>query len=257
MELKVINQDGQLLVDSREVAEMVAKQHKDLLETIRGYIEHLISGKFRPTDFFILSNYQDSLNRTKPRYLITRKGCDMVANKMTGEKGVLFTATYVTRFEEMENQLKEGPKSEIELIAMIAQKMVEKERRDKERDEKLVAIEQGVNTLTTGLTAVPDHKKVVDTVNEYARYARLGHDEVYKHIYSIMKAQHGIDIPARVENERRKVNAAYFEKKGKLYAESTLKSKVNGIDVMVRLGVLDKFNRILIGLLAKAKGIPS
>lgn len=30
----------------------------------------------------------------------------MVANKMTGDKGILFTATYVTRFEEMENELK-------------------------------------------------------------------------------------------------------------------------------------------------------
>ena len=29
----------------------------------------------------------------------------MVANKLTGEKGVLFTAEYVTRFEEMEKQL--------------------------------------------------------------------------------------------------------------------------------------------------------
>lgn len=26
----------------------------------------------------------------------------MVANKLTGEKGILFTAEYVTRFEEME-----------------------------------------------------------------------------------------------------------------------------------------------------------
>lgn len=29
----------------------------------------------------------------------------MVANKMTGEKGVLFTAKYVTKFEEMEKEL--------------------------------------------------------------------------------------------------------------------------------------------------------
>ncbi len=45
--------------------------------------------------FFVKSTYQDNINRTKPCYLLTRKGCDMVANKMTGEKGILFTATYV------------------------------------------------------------------------------------------------------------------------------------------------------------------
>lgn len=32
----------------------------------------------------------------------------MVANKMTGEKGVLFTAAYVSKFEEMENKLRSG-----------------------------------------------------------------------------------------------------------------------------------------------------
>lgn len=31
----------------------------------------------------------------------------MVANKMTGEKGVLFTAAYVTKFEEMEQRLQQ------------------------------------------------------------------------------------------------------------------------------------------------------
>ena len=35
-------------------------------------------------------------------------GCDILANKSTGEKGVLFTARYVKRFHDMEN-----PKSQI------------------------------------------------------------------------------------------------------------------------------------------------
>src|SRR5690606_23636378 len=51
-----------------------------------------------------------------------RKGCDMVANKMTGEKGVLFTAAYVTKFEEMERQLMQ-PQSIEDLIIMQAQAM--------------------------------------------------------------------------------------------------------------------------------------
>jgi len=40
-----------------------------------------------------------------PCYLITKKGCDMIANKLTGRKGVLFTAAYVTAFEEMRSRL--------------------------------------------------------------------------------------------------------------------------------------------------------
>lgn len=108
-QLQVINRDGQLLVDSREVAEMIDVRHSDLLERIRGYVQHLTNGKFRPLDFFVSSTFKDAKGEYRPRYLLTKKGCEMVANKMTGEKGVLFTAAYVTKFEEMEKKLQQPP----------------------------------------------------------------------------------------------------------------------------------------------------
>lgn len=104
-ELTLIKTQSGWCVDSREVAEMTEVRHSDLLEKINGYFIYLLNGKFRPVDFFIKSSYVDSTGRTLPCYLLTRKGCDMVANKMTGEKGVLFTAAYVTKFEEMEKQI--------------------------------------------------------------------------------------------------------------------------------------------------------
>ncbi len=107
-ELVIIKHDEQLLVDSRDVAEMTGIRHGHLLEKIDGYVQILSNStepKFRLSDFFIEATYQDSTGRTLKCYLITKKGCDMVANKMTGEKGVLFTAAYVTKFEEMEAQI--------------------------------------------------------------------------------------------------------------------------------------------------------
>ena len=104
-QLKVISFEGQLVTDSRDVAEMVDQQHKELLRTIRNYIGILTSAGLRSLDFFISHTYQDAKKETRPCFLLTRKGCDMVANKMTGERGVLFTAAYVTRFEEMEKAL--------------------------------------------------------------------------------------------------------------------------------------------------------
>lgn len=118
-QLQIINKNGQLLVESREVAEMVGKRHSDLLRSIENYTYVLENAKLRSQDFFIETNYTtEGNNKTYKNYLLTRKGCDMVANKLTGEKGVLFTAAYVTRFEEMENSLrKQDPFSQIELIA--------------------------------------------------------------------------------------------------------------------------------------------
>ena len=107
-ELTVFEHDHVDVVDSRQVAEMVGKNHKDLMRSIREYVETLdrsTERNFAPSDFFIESTYKDSTGRTLPCYLLTKKGCDMVANKMTGEKGVLFTAAYVTAFEAMRKHI--------------------------------------------------------------------------------------------------------------------------------------------------------
>ncbi len=103
--LTIINHKGINVTDSREVAVMTRKEHKNLLRDIKGYVDILESSKLSSQEFFIPSAYTNSQNKEQPCYLLTRKGCDMVANKMTGEKGVLFTAEYVTRFEEIEKQV--------------------------------------------------------------------------------------------------------------------------------------------------------
>lgn len=108
--LTVIERDGQLLVDSREVAKMIGKRHDHLLRDIEGYVAVLSQTPTLGADqFFIDSTYEAGTGKSYKHFLLTRKGCDMVANKMNGAKGVLFTAHYVSRFEEMEKMLKARP----------------------------------------------------------------------------------------------------------------------------------------------------
>ena len=45
-ELQIINENGKLYADSRQVAEMVGKLHKNLLKSIDSYVEVLESSKF-------------------------------------------------------------------------------------------------------------------------------------------------------------------------------------------------------------------
>jgi len=106
--MKAQDYHGKSVIDSREIAGMVEKNHKELLRDIRGYIEIMEKSgerKIAPSDFFIPSTYINRQNKEMPCYLLTKKGCDMVANKMTGEKGVLFTAAYVTAFEKMRERV--------------------------------------------------------------------------------------------------------------------------------------------------------
>lgn len=108
-ELNIINNNGVLLVDSRDVADMILKEHKNLIRDIRTYIGYMVAtkGEFKvePSDYFIESSYLNSQNKNQPCYLLTKIGCDMVANKMIGEKGILFTAKYVKKFNQMEKQI--------------------------------------------------------------------------------------------------------------------------------------------------------
>ena len=106
-ELTIITQDNSHYIDSREVAEIVGKRHDHLIRDINNYIktiEKITAPNFGVSEFFLVNTYKDSTGRTLPCYLLTKMGCEMVANKLTGEKGVLFTAMYVKKFNDMENQ---------------------------------------------------------------------------------------------------------------------------------------------------------
>jgi phage regulator Rha-like protein len=110
-------------INSREVAIMTDVRHSDLLRSISGYIQVLENAELRSQDFFIPSIYKvEGNNKNYDCFELTRKGCDMVANKMTGEKGILFTAAYVTKFEAMEEKIKHpfaGASKELQAILML------------------------------------------------------------------------------------------------------------------------------------------
>lgn len=91
---------------SMEVAEMVGKQHKNLLADVRGYVKELGELKIQPTDFFRENTYKTAQNKTLPCYDISKKGCEFIAHKLTGVKGTAFTARYINRFHDMEEELR-------------------------------------------------------------------------------------------------------------------------------------------------------
>lgn len=89
-------------ITSMEAAEWCGKKHNELLKDIRRYIVQLGEGKIPPTDFFQESTYITEQNKTLPCYFVSKKGCEFIAHKMTGQKGTEFTARYINRFHEME-----------------------------------------------------------------------------------------------------------------------------------------------------------
>lgn len=99
-------------ISTREVAEMMGKEHKRVLRMLEGDTTHkgiipvLTETQMGLSEFFRESTYIDDSGKKNKCYMCTKKGCDMLAHKMTGEKGILFTAKYINRFYDMETKLK-------------------------------------------------------------------------------------------------------------------------------------------------------
>lgn len=219
MTLQVTATNGVEVVDSREVAEMTGKNHKELLRDIRNYaeiIENSTERNFALSDFFIESSYKDPTGRTLPCYLITKKGCDMVANKMTGEKGVLFTAAYVTAFEEMQKRMKSSLSPAEQLLAQ-AQLMVEQERR-------IAALETGQtqmrDTMSTAFSALAsptvsrDHWQVEtrSRIRQMCMEFNLSFQKETGDLYKTLEESAGCNLEVRVKHqrERMKVGGAKY-----------------------------------------------
>ena len=155
-------------ISSLEVAEMMEIEHKEILKKLEGttkpdgtvkqvgIIPTLTKGNFPLSDYFRLSSYKDSSGKENKCYNITKLGCDFLANKFTGEKGILFTAKYVKRFHEMEEKLKpKVPQTYLEALKELVAVEEEKERLQLELDRskdwysiKRVAALNGVSWKT-------------------------------------------------------------------------------------------------------------
>lgn len=122
-----------------EIAEMLEMKHYKILEKLdgtkdgktKGIIDILTHHDFVVSDYFIPSTYKDASGKENKCYLVTKLGCDFLANKFTGEKGIIFTAKYVKRFDEMEQAIKNPfklPTTYKEALVQLLEKVEENEQ---------------------------------------------------------------------------------------------------------------------------------
>ena len=217
-DLQIIKVGKQNTIDSRQVAQMVEKQHKNLLRDIAGYIETMRKNtelKIEPSDFFIEASYQDITGRTLPCYMLTKKGCEMVANKMTGEKGVLFTAAYVTAFNKMEEHLKEEAvdmtqlSPEMQMLKLLIDKAIATELAQKQQEQHLQLVEQKVEGIRE-LVGINPNQWREDCRRLIVRIAnRMGGNEyirdVNAEVFQQVDERAGVSLATRLTNKRRRM----------------------------------------------------
>lgn len=138
--INVTNEDI-VRITSREVKDMLEIDHSKLLRKIDDINENFTKAKIGFSKYWVESTYKDPTGRTLREFLVSKKGCEFLAHKTTGEKGVIFTDKYMDRFEEMEREIK-NPFSRLskELQAIFTI--------DKKQQEMEVKVEKLYNTMT-------------------------------------------------------------------------------------------------------------
>lgn len=196
-------------ITTLEIAEMLGMKHYKVLEKLdgtkdgktKGIIEILNAHDFVVVDYFIKSSYVDGKGENRPCYLVTKLGCDFLANKFTGEKGILFTARYVKRFDEMEQKLNNPyklPTTYKEALLQLVEKV--------EENEKLLADNNHKQEVINGLTDNIDIYKKKDVINRICRRRNGNYANRYKELYKCFRENFHIDLEARCEGYNLKQN---------------------------------------------------
>lgn len=219
--LQVIEQNNEFYVDSREVAEMVGKRHDHLVRDIENYQSVILQNpNLGAADFFVESSYTANNNNTYKHYLLTRKGCDIVANKMTGSKGVLFTATYVDAFHEMQEHIKKQsqlnvPQTPMQALEMMFKVQKEQEEFNQKMERQITGIRHIVGIETKNWRN--DTNKVLSAIAQH-----LGGGDNYQKIrteaYKALEEKGHCKLDQRLNN-----------RKAKMLSQGATKAQINKV----------------------------
>ena len=177
---------------STEVAEMMGKRHDSILRMIEGSKDGkdigikpiLEKANFVVSEYFIESSYKtDGNNKTYKCFKCTKLGCEMLGNKLQGEKGILFTAAYVKKFNEMEVSLK----AEIPTNSYMIEDPIKRAERWIEEQKEKQALEAKTQEQAEEIKVLEPKAKFADAISD------AEHCILVREMAKILK-QNNIDI---------------------------------------------------------------
>ena len=146
-------------ISSREVAEMMEVTHKNLLRKIGDINKVFGSSKLSHEKYWIEGTFENRGKQYK-EYLVSKEGCEFLAHKSTGEKGILFTHRYMERFKEMEQQIEQQMVSVEQITQMINEAVKTAVEPLIDRIEKLTAPKEAPKTRTANFRTLPTVRNI-------------------------------------------------------------------------------------------------
>lgn len=204
------------VLTSLEVAELMGRTHKKVLESIRLYISQMeeieknnaTGTKKGWLKYFSDSSYIAGNGQEQPCYNVTKIGCEFLAHKLKGIKGTEFTMRYIDRFHDMEETISEGnkalPLTLKEQIQTIAKGTEELYQRVDEVTEDVKTVKQEIENLKLDLPILPiEADKITEAVRKKGvavlggkrsnAYNNRGlRQKLYNNLYANLKYNFGV-----------------------------------------------------------------
>ena len=202
--INVTNQNGNLVVSSREVAENFEKQNKHVMEAIR----ELETSVENPTNLFTPSTYKDSYGREQKEYLLTRDGFTLLAMGFTGQKALQWKLKYIDAFNKMEEVIKKNQLMATSLSPEL-QVLINLELQQKELATAINENKQEIQDMrdVISLDTTSWRKETANLISKMA--LSCGGFEHMKDIrsesYNLLDERMGVSLSIRLTNKRRRM----------------------------------------------------
>ena len=224
--------NNQVVVSSRQVADNFGKQHKDVLESIRG----ILAAENSATKFFYESTFT---NRGKqyPEYLMNRDGFSLLVMGFTGEKALEWKVKYINAFNAMEQELRN--------------KELEKPKQTNERDKAMLLNAQSRQAALfmklSERSSIPEFKRIMEAyaANSLAGKEIVSLPEAKEKTYSATDIGNMLGVSKNKIGVLANANGMKCDRYGKLFYD---KSPYSGKEVETFRYyecAIDKFKELL------------
>lgn len=203
--LHLQEENGQVVVSSRVVAERFIKRHSDVVRAIENKIALFNENNLTQNcvQYFMQSNYKDDSGKSNKEYLLTRDGFTFIVMGFTGTEADKWKLKYIEAFNKMEkcikknNNLLEGISPELQAIIM--------------QDKKLQQIEHKVTELEDNIHITRSQQKQLKKfVNEvivkvlggkcapaYKELSHKAYSEFWNAYYNALNVASYLDTPKK------------------------------------------------------------
>lgn len=199
-------ESNQPLTNSKLVAEVFGKNHKDVMKAIRNLTEGSAQN-CAVLEMFSESTYLNEQNKEQPMFIMNQDGFTLLAMGFNGKKAMEFKLKYIEAFNAMKRQIEQSnpsvPQNYLEALKSLVKAEEEKQQlalENKKQQEQIVTIsktnmELG-NKITEMLPKVSYYDKILQsnatmTVTQIAQDYGMSAMRLNKELES-MRIQHKV-----------------------------------------------------------------